>query len=515
MSELATHDALTTQQASWLRPYWPEAVAGLIWLVGCALLCAIPVSHDVVWQLWVARQMHLGAALYSQIIEVNPPLWFWMAMPLDFLAQAFRLEPTWVMVGALLLLCGVGLGLVGLLVREQSALDRLATLLGALMITMAIAVPDFAQREHLALIGAVPYLLLIARRADNLPVHWVTALAIGLFAAPFFALKHYFILVPLLLEIWLLWERRRNWQPMRPETIALVGAALLFAGAILVFAPEYLTKIVPLLAIAYGDFRPPILAVLLNSVVPVLLLGAGYVWHFRAELPASAKAAAMVGSAFAISYFAQFKGWSYHALPITATFALVVVLHLSITTRRPRLGLAEGLSAALLLIVAAIPNVIHGPYRNDWAPQVSRLLQEVNSGATAIMLTTNPSKIWPLNIEKDLKWPSRHSIFWMMGAVARHQSAETPMPQDLSDFVAQVLLDTVADMLCNPPDILIADRVSVQNYPDFDMLAFFRSEPEFQAIMNAYRPSERIGQFTSYIRASDLPAPAPGSCVVR
>jgi hypothetical protein len=40
------------------------------------LLRAIPLTHDVVWQLWIARQLLQGAEIYRDIWEVNPPLWF-------------------------------------------------------------------------------------------------------------------------------------------------------------------------------------------------------------------------------------------------------------------------------------------------------------------------------------------------------------------------------------------------------------------------------------------------------
>ena len=41
------------------------------------------VDSDVSWQLWIARQLNGGARLYRDIVEVNPPLWFWMALPVD------------------------------------------------------------------------------------------------------------------------------------------------------------------------------------------------------------------------------------------------------------------------------------------------------------------------------------------------------------------------------------------------------------------------------------------------
>ena len=50
------------------------------------------VDSDVAWQLWIAGRIHAGAHLYRDIIEVNPPLWFWMALPIDSIASAFHVR---------------------------------------------------------------------------------------------------------------------------------------------------------------------------------------------------------------------------------------------------------------------------------------------------------------------------------------------------------------------------------------------------------------------------------------
>ena len=39
------------------------------------------VGSDVAWQLWIGHQISGGIHLYRDIIETNPPLWFWMAVP--------------------------------------------------------------------------------------------------------------------------------------------------------------------------------------------------------------------------------------------------------------------------------------------------------------------------------------------------------------------------------------------------------------------------------------------------
>ena len=59
-------------------------------LITLALLTAARVNgrvdSDVAWQLWIAERIHAGANLYTDIVETNPPLWFWMAVPVERLA---------------------------------------------------------------------------------------------------------------------------------------------------------------------------------------------------------------------------------------------------------------------------------------------------------------------------------------------------------------------------------------------------------------------------------------------
>src|SRR4051812_13305050 len=59
------------------------------------------VDSDVAWQLWIAGRIHAGANLYRDIIETNPPLWFWMALPVDRLATLLHLRIEAVLIASL------------------------------------------------------------------------------------------------------------------------------------------------------------------------------------------------------------------------------------------------------------------------------------------------------------------------------------------------------------------------------------------------------------------------------
>jgi hypothetical protein len=133
------------------------------------------------------------------------------------------------------------------------------------------------QREQLALIGTLPYAALIAARRERRDVPPVLAFLIGAGAAVVFALKHYFLVVPLLLELWLLVELPRQWRWRRPETIAMISVGAAYAAAIVIWASDYFTRIVPLARLAYGMLRPPHLGYLFGPFAVLGLVSLGLV----------------------------------------------------------------------------------------------------------------------------------------------------------------------------------------------------------------------------------------------
>ena len=490
---------------------WPEALALLCWLGACLAAIGIGVWHDITWQLWIARHLNAGMGLYSWIMEVNPPLWFWMAQPIDLLASQTGLPALRLLLAMVLLLIGLGLVLTARLCRDYPPRQRAVLYCGMLLATVLITIGDFAQREHLTLIAAIPYALLIARRAAGQHVSWQLALATALLATPMFALKHYFALIPILLECWLIWRLRRQWGPLRIETITLVLGALAYAAAILVFTPHYLSDMVPGLRLAYGDLRMSVRVFLLNPMTLLLAASLFYFWHFRRELQPVAQAMLLVAAAFLIAYILQAKGWTYQFTPIMGALFLAQLLHLAQRPTQPELRLAERATAILVAGLALWSPLALGPYRNEFAPIYDRLLDETRPGMTAVMLTTKASRMWPMVDDTGLKWPSRYYHFWMMQAAANRLAAGQQLDGELGNYLAQIRLDTVEDFTCNPPDFLIDDGASVDNV-DFDMLAFFRAEPRFEALMTAYAEDRQLGPFTVYRRTTSLPAPT-GPCM--
>src|SRR4029078_3112303 len=94
---------------------------------------------------------------------------------------------------------------------------------------------------------------------------------IGTGAALGFALKHYFLMVPAALELWLILGLGRRWRPAPPEALAGAAVRAAYAAALLIEG-DYLARMVPLVRLAYGQFGPRAIHFLFQ---PYILLRAG------------------------------------------------------------------------------------------------------------------------------------------------------------------------------------------------------------------------------------------------
>lgn len=243
----------------------PEAILVCVAAIAAFWLHDISLTHDVVWQLWIARQIIHGAELYRDIMELNPPLWFWSAVPLEWVGAAFDVPAGRLLVQVVVAGAALSALAVGKLTEPDSPIRRGTIMLLAFLLTTVMPLYDFGQREQLALICALPYAALIARRQAGSDIRVLFALLVGIGAAYGFALKHYFAIIPIALEGWLLLHSGRNrWRPFRPETIALAVGALSYSAAVLIFTPEFLRTMLPMVQAAYHGYESPWRTVLLR-----------------------------------------------------------------------------------------------------------------------------------------------------------------------------------------------------------------------------------------------------------
>jgi hypothetical protein len=456
------------------------------------------VDTDVSWQLWVGHQLNLGARLYRDIIEVNPPLWFWLALPVDRIADLLQLRSDAVLLVAVNLAVALSLVACAPLLAWTDP-PRRTLILGYFAFLLEI-VPwwQTGQREHLVLVGALPYALLIAARRDGGSISPVLAAAVGASAAIGFALKPYFLLVPAVLEIALIARQGRHWRPLRSETVGMATIGGAYAISLILFAPDYLNSTLPMVLLGYGATGAPSFADLIRPEVVVGVTAVALAFLARGRAPRADSVTlflALAALAFAASYFIQAKGWSYHTLPVLGCGCAVLAVARVTSVKPSRLMLL--VSPALLacpLVIAVQTGIFSRGPSEDFQASVAGL----PSGTSIGVLATESALAWPLAYQRRLNPASRYMHFWMMRAVIQNELRGSPNGR-LTNFGQRVATETVDDLVCAQPTRIIAARPQ-PGEDGFDIYRFFLRDPGFLALLRHYREVSRTSVDTFQLR---------------
>ena len=460
---------------------------------------------DVAWQLWIAHQIRLGARLYVDIVETNPPLWFWEAVPLDWAAALLRVPSHVLLVAATGFAAAVSVWSTGRLLRPMPAPWRAALLVYAALTLLLMPLIDTGQREQFALIGALPYLALAAARREGRTVNPLFAAAIGATACFGFALKHYFLIVPVLIELWLLIEQRRTYRPFRPETLAVAAMGVLYAIAVATITPRFLTHVIALDHIVYAkvakaslaDMIRPIQVYWLLALLPLILRPA----MVRRTPLAAALAIGALG--FALGWLIQSKGFPYHSIP--ASGCLMLALGVVLVENRRRLGFLTVVTAPTLLLLPLGFTAWYGPYRNDFAPIVQPMLRGVGPRESVAFVSYEAVFSWPLALYRDALYPSRQYGMWILRPVVEDRG-RTPA---LAHIGRQVVAETAQDYRCAQPVRIIFNRRTIAGV---DLESYFLAQPSFTDLLRHYRRLGTYRQFAIYQINAHFPPPPASTC---
>ena len=434
----------------------------------------LPMNHDVAWLLDAGSRWNAGARLYHDVIEVNPPLVFYVyrLLTLGFWTKASFIAGT---VAAMLLAAIWSARLAG---------PRWG--IATLVIVISAGITDFGQRDHLAAIVAIPYLFAF-RAGRNERV------LIGAWSFLGFALKPHLMLIPVLATIGSMLANR-SWKPaISPENIALASLSVAYAVAAWLVHPEFFTDMLPLARLVYFAYGssiagfPPAVAIVALGVFSAL-----FGLQRRELWPVSG---AVVGAL--LSYFLQGRFWSYHLLPALALTLFLLLL------MAPRAPVRFGICLTLIGVMA------------EWLLLTERrsYTNFVPTGAEVVLfLSPHVGSAYPAVIDSNVVHASHYPAMWTLpGAWSLlHNPAAT---SDQRDGALKVLNDTrriiVDDIVRYCPNPIFVDDRPRKPYfgSPFDFVAFLKSDHRFKN----YLPREKRGMFRVYWRER----PCPGKKVAR
>lgn len=492
---------------------------------------------DTAWLLYAAGHWLDGARLYVDLVEVNPPLIVWLnALPV-LLARALHAPP--VLVYRLLVLA-LALGsaaasarlLARIVAADQMALRRALSLL-VLFAVLTFARQDYGEREHLLLALTFPYVLLCAVRAGGGNVSRPAALATGLAAALGIALKPYFVMLWIGLELWL-WLGTRGGRRARPESLVVPAAGAAYALAVVQWAPEYF-GVVRTMAGPYYQFLSNSFGVtaLLGDGVP-LALGAmaGYLALRRGTTHRTlADALFWATLALYVSGVLQHKGWRYHFYPSMA-FGVVLLGLLALDLRLPAgsalaraYAMAARATAGAVPLLTALACIVQAAHplnpRYDADPDIGRLIPVVRAhaaGGSVLVLSWSMASTFPLLTYAGAESASRFNSLWILGAVYRDQIfGDAPLryrERGAMGELERYLVDAVVeDLARRRPALLLVLRpapdVRSWRLRRLDFLQYFGADPRFAALFERYRYKDSVGQYWVFERIPDSAPPVP------
>jgi hypothetical protein len=477
-----------------IQPWTGEAVrASLVgrWPpVAPVVLCAvvaiaiqslwIPLDPDVSWLITVSERMLGGARLYVDIVEVNPPASVWLYLPLVWIAHQIGIRPEAVVAagcvagGVVSSLCTVKLA-SGLDDAPRPALVAFAAGFVTLVFPMAV----FAQREHAALILALPPLTVIALIAEAKPLRLTTATVAGFAAGLVIVIKPHFALAIVPAALWAAY-RRRSLLPLLPAAFAAAAALALYAVAFLLWGQAYLAWL-PAISRTYLQYHDSWWNVVVNPLLfPAIVLLLSLVLR-PPKIPALAITCGTAAIGFAAAAIIQAKGYPNHLYPGAALglFAALLIVGCAPPNRQRR-AVAAALAATCLWQMndwAILPDARLAAAITEVAPPHPRIIALSGQLATGHPVTRNVGGSWA---------GSRASLYF--ARLAHDQGLSDPI---VADAYRKDIHDLAADVARNSPDVVLVDR---------EDKTWLMREPEIARAMRGYVPRSRAGEIEVWVR---------------
>lgn len=492
---------------------WPAFLTGLF---GFAAQFYLWPEADVTWLLSVGRRMRAGEMLYSgDLVEINLPLIMQMKAAAIAVSQWLRLDAilVWRVTAGLLTLASFALAWRLL---ESTLSDCAADVRAAISVFLAAAATSlpgvaFGQREHLIVLGFMPYVVAAGVRAQGLPIGVRTATLVGGALALAVGIKpHYALAIPCV-ELALM-GYLGGWRgAVRPETTVATAGVLLMAADIKWRFPTYLSSAVPMALTYYGEYAS--LEVLRSEVLQMALAVGAAFWP---GLPRSIAVHSRLFAAAAVGagggFLLQGQGWVYHFLPAqtlanmaTGLVALSAGLTFArgLASRRPiRWWPTSSIVAAIGLAVAfAAATGVRTlrANRGEKAQVIANVMQLVERAWPAgrprsvANLGTSTFPAFPMAELSGAAWGSRFSCLWLMPAIeARERLAGAGHPRD----PAREYLETavVEDFVRWRPTLVVVERDTPRILDD--ML----KAPAFRDQWRHYQPAGEVDDVAVFVR---------------
>jgi len=518
---------------------WPLAGVGadrilLAAVLGTAYLLAAvwslwqfqaPINHDSAALLHFADRWLGGERLYVDLIDINPPLVFVLNLIPAGLARMTGLGSATLLTGTVIAAAAaVTFAAWRLFAREAAARANLAgppslapLLLPAAILAVLVTPSELAQREHLATLFAIPYLVLAGLRLDGVRVPLGSRIAIAVLAAIGFALKPHFLLIPAAIEGYALWQRgRAGLRDPVPWTMAAFWIA--YAAATWIAFPAYVHVVMPMAITLYDRLGDTSLGVALSDgllPIEVAIVALGAV-AFLAARSRHARTLTLFAAMAAVTTVIQGKGWHHqwlHAslglmlLMAAVTVAAVDRWSVAVATDRRRFqATASTIALCFVYFVQATdapPWYRAARFHSGQLGDQIALIESEPDRAAFLSLSPGIFPFFPMINYTGTRMAMPYMSLWILQGLYKDCPARGPQvftaPEDMGRAERAVFDGVAAGFAQGQPKFLVIDRIPGMPTCDdqvFDYLEYFQRHPAFA---EAFRGYDLYRSFDRYI----------------
>ena len=488
-----------------------------------------PLNHDVAVILAISDRWLGGERMYVDMIDVNPPLIFMLNLIPAALSRLLSMEDTQALVFCVLAIAlwsvVVSWRMFPSLVAPAARTQHMIFLPLALFLAVVYPGEMFAQREHIMLLCAVPYLLLAAARFDGLKVSRGRMLTIAVIAGLGFALKPHFLAIPLLIEVYLL--TARGWRKTLFDAVPwiMLGVMAAYVAAAWIFTPEYFTSVLPLVFDSYeeiGGTNPlnvlygRLLAPFMLMMVPLTIAA------FLLRLSPLTRMAGLAALGGALSGIAQAKGWPYHLLPAQVMTLLLTVLvvcqgidkllaerfaggrALPILSMAPLRLTVGALMLMLFCLAGATRTTFYDQlnFDNSQAGKLLKLVKKYAEGQPVLIISPGIYPHFPVLNYANARLAMRFQTIWpLQGAYesCRPEEARYHHPDKMPPMEQLLRRAVSEDFVKYHPALVIMDKnpgIRWCGGREFDLTEYFLSIPAFAEEWKNY---DIVYQFDRYV----------------
>ena len=218
----------------------------------------------------------------------------------------------------------------------------------------------FAQRDHIALIGALPMLVVMGIRASERTVGALSATIAGLGGGLMVVIRPHYAMALGLAALYVAWRRGLRSSALFPEFYAAALVCAAYLVAILLFFPSFLSDVMPMALAVYVPYKldPQVLLVETpTGLIWTTLAALALVYRKQVAANAFALVAALASAGAFWSYISQGKGFPYHGYVAIALAFVTVTLALP---KSPRLSSAAPLAMTIGFCIAIIADLATG-----------------------------------------------------------------------------------------------------------------------------------------------------------